>query len=76
MQPTIGRKRIERCVDARTSESRADKAAERGAGKSQKEPGMSSVAPRCAKGDAYATYPPRKARLRSRCPGKGAYGAI
>ena len=39
MQPTIGLKRIERFVDARTLRSRADRATERGAGKSQKDPG-------------------------------------
>ena len=50
-KPTIGLKRVERCVDARTSESRADKAAERGAGESQKDPGLSSVAQQSAKGD-------------------------
>ena len=40
MQPTIGRKRVERYVDARTSGSRSDRAMERGAGKSQKDPVM------------------------------------
>ena len=44
MQPTIGRKRVERYVDARTSGSRSDRAMERGAGKSQKDPGTYAIA--------------------------------
>ena len=42
-------------ADGRTLESRADKAVERGAGKSQKDPGTSSAAAQAAKGDTYAT---------------------
>ena len=42
-------------ADGRTSESHAGNVVERGAGKSQKDPGKSSVAAQTAKGETYAT---------------------
>ena len=55
-------------AEGRTSESHAGNVVERGAGKSQKDPGKSSAAAQAAKGETYATaYRMLDGKLRQSC---------